>query len=317
MADARRVRRHAEEETDRCPASLADSDAVRYLLEFSRRGPARYISHLDTARALQRTLVRAGFELGLTHGMRPKPRLALGLPLPVGAAGCCELAVVDIAAEPAGATAEGMLAGLRTATPPGLTVAAFALCAPHLRLRPRLAVYEWQVDVAARLLAVAAARFAAAVCVPYARRSPKGERTLDLRHYVDAVEVEQVDGGARVRFAVRHRSDGAARPAEVLAQLLEWSGGEGFAGAPRLTMPGAPGDEEADERAQGATGEATGTQAGNTPARVVNAALTRLGVVYDGLAPCGPAQEWLERHATETKAEGRPAGGRDHGGRTG
>jgi radical SAM-linked protein len=316
MADARRVRRNAEQGAQG-PAGPADEDAVRYLLEFSRRGPARYISHLDTARALQRTLVRAGLELGLTHGMRPKPRLALGLPLPVGAAGSRELAVVDIAAAPAATTADGLLAGLRAATPPGLTVEAFAVCAPHLRLRPRLAVYEWQVDVAPAVLAAAAARFAAAESVPYARRSPKGKRTLDLRHYVDAVEVEAVDGEACVRFAVRHRSDGAARPAEVLAQLLEWSGSEGFAGGPRLTMPGAPGDEEADERAQGATGETAGGSAGGHPARVVNAALTRLGVVYDGLAYGGPAQEWLERHATETKAEGRPAGGRDRGGRTG
>ena len=58
-----------------------------WLLSFARGGPARYLSHLDTMRAVQRTFARAGIELALSQGMRPKPRLSLPLPLPVGAAG--------------------------------------------------------------------------------------------------------------------------------------------------------------------------------------------------------------------------------------
>ena len=77
-----------------------------WLLTFARRGPARYLSHLDTSRAMQRTFARAGVPLALTQGMRPKPRLSLPLPLPVGAAGCEELAVVELPdGVPAGADA--------------------------------------------------------------------------------------------------------------------------------------------------------------------------------------------------------------------
>ena len=67
-----------------------------WLISFARRGPARYLSHLDTARAVQRTFARAGVPIALSHGMRPKPRLSLPLPLPVGAAGDEELAVVEV-----------------------------------------------------------------------------------------------------------------------------------------------------------------------------------------------------------------------------
>ena len=68
-----------------------------WLMSFGRDGPARYISHLDTVRVVQRTFARAGIEFALTQGMRPKPRLSLPLALPTGAAALDELAVVEVA----------------------------------------------------------------------------------------------------------------------------------------------------------------------------------------------------------------------------
>jgi radical SAM-linked protein len=289
------VRSSAEED------GAGGAEARRYLLEFARVGPGRYLSHLDTARAVQRTFARAGLTLALTNGMRPKARLALGSPLPVGAAGLSELAVADL--EGVAGRGETATEALREAAPPGLRIVALEVCRPHLRLRPQLAVYEWRVDVSGAEISAAAGRFVGETHVPCARRSPKGRRELDLRRYVDAVEVEPDGDGALVRFAVRYRHDGAARPAEVLAQLLAWSGTEEFAGVARYTMPSAPIDEEAGERSTGATAEPAATAAGESPARVVDAALTRLGVVYDGLAIRGPAQEWLERHASQTQEE--------------
>ena len=67
-----------------------------WLVSFARSGPARYLSHLDTSRVVQRTFARAGVPIALSQGMRPKPRLSLPLPLPVGAAGADELAVVEV-----------------------------------------------------------------------------------------------------------------------------------------------------------------------------------------------------------------------------
>jgi radical SAM-linked protein len=303
------VLRREEQGSMRSPANeAAGAAARRYLIEFARMGPGRYLSHLDTARAVQRTFARAGFSLALTRGMRPKARLALGLPLPVGAEGLSELAVADVEDVDGEMLAGEATQALQAAAPPGLRIVALEPCRPHLRLRPRLALYEWRVDVPGDELVAAARRFVGETQVPVARRSPKGRRELDLRRYVDAVEVEPDGDGARVRFAVRHRHDGAARPAEVLAQLLAWSGADEFAGAERYRLPSAPIDEEADERFTGATADPAAGAAGESPARIVDASLTRLGVVYDGLAIRGPAQEWLERHASQTQEERGPAG---------
>ena len=53
--------------------------------------------------------------------------------------------------------------------------------------------------------------------------SPKGTRTLDLKEYAGDVVATPVDGGAALRFTIRHRSDGAARPQELIDLIAEWA----------------------------------------------------------------------------------------------
>lgn len=194
-----------------------------WLLTFARGGPARYLSHLDTARALQRTFARAGVGLALSQGMRPKACLALPLPLPVGAAGCCEIAtveVVDGGLEPAAA-----LAKLRAAAPPGIEPQAVAVVGErHPRPQPQRAEYTCCVLGDAGAVAAAVARFATEPQVAYQRVSPKGERALDLKEYVVDTSVEPIAGGAQLHFTIRHRPNGAARPQEYVDLIAKWAG---------------------------------------------------------------------------------------------
>ena len=109
-----------------------------WLITFSRRGPARYLSHLDTQRVVQRTFARAGVPIALSQGMRPKPRLLAPLPLPVGAAGASELAVVEVPEDTAVGTTT--LGALREASPPRFAPEEIvdAASATHARRRVRL-----------------------------------------------------------------------------------------------------------------------------------------------------------------------------------
>jgi len=193
-----------------------------WLLWFERSGPASYLSHLDTARALQRTFARAGIPLALSQGFRPKTRLSLPLPLPVGAAGCEELAVVEVSDEaPPPARA---VRALRAAASEHITPLRLHACDPRPRPRPVLARYTCEVHGDGEALAAAAAWFATQGEVTVERVSPKGRRTLDLKRYVQDLAASAVSGGADVRFTVRHRSDGAARPQEVVDLLARRAG---------------------------------------------------------------------------------------------
>ena len=193
-----------------------------WLVSFARRGPARYLSHLDTSRVVQRTFARAGVPIALSEGMRPKPRLSLPLPLPVGAAGTDEIAVVEV---PDGvmATME-TLKSLRAASPPGFEALAIADAGErHPRPQPRAAEYACVLDGDAGAIAAAVERYNDAEDAIRERVSPKGTRRLDLKKYAGDVVATPVDGGAQLGFTIHHRSDGAARPQELIDLIAEWA----------------------------------------------------------------------------------------------
>jgi len=195
-----------------------------WLLTFSRGGPARYLSHLDTARAVQRTFARAGVPIALSQGMRPKPRLSLPLPLPVGAAACEELAVVEVPDDLPGPAA---LRELRAAAPPGLRPLAIVVVGDqHPRPQALEARYACLLEGDAGAVQAAVERYATEVSVVRERVSPKGRRTLDLKKYVVHAAAEPAPGGTRLSFAIRHRDDGAARPQELIDLIATWAGVE-------------------------------------------------------------------------------------------
>jgi radical SAM-linked protein len=193
-----------------------------WLLRFARRGPARYLSHLDTARVVQRTFARAGVPIALSQGMRPKPRFSLPLPLPVGAAGADELAVVEV---PEGALATtDVLRALRAASPPGVEPLSIIDAGErHPRPQARAAEYACVLDGDAGAIAAAVERYNEAEHAIRERVSPKGTRRLDLKDYAGDVVATPMEGGARLGFTIHHRSDGAARPQELIDLIAEWA----------------------------------------------------------------------------------------------
>jgi radical SAM-linked protein len=196
-----------------------------WLVSFSRSGPARFLSHLDTARAVQRTFARAAVPIAMSQGMRPKPRLSLPLPLPVGAAGRDELAVIEATSEGPGLAAA--LRALRDAAPPGLVFTGIRVVEHgHPRPQPQTAEYTCVVDGEAGALIRAVERFCDEKHVMHERVSPKGRRAFDMKEFIGDAAAEPVSGGARLRFSIRYRSDGAARPQEFVGLLASWAGAD-------------------------------------------------------------------------------------------
>lgn len=64
---------------------------MRLRVTFSKGGLLTYTSHLDLARAWQRSLRRAGVGLAYSGGFNPRPKLQLAAALPLGHTGEAEL----------------------------------------------------------------------------------------------------------------------------------------------------------------------------------------------------------------------------------
>ena len=190
-----------------------------WLVGFERHGAARYISHLDTARVVQRTFARAGIELAQSQGMRPKPRLSLPLPLPTGAEGRRELAVVGVAETPAGDGPTACLRVLRAASPEGVTVAGIVQTEERPRPRAVAAAYECRLPAPCADVDDALRWFDDAPRISVERASPKGHRAVEVKEYACGLSASPTGDETRLAFTLRYRADGSARVDEVVAAL--------------------------------------------------------------------------------------------------
>jgi radical SAM family uncharacterized protein len=66
------------------PAGEPAGAVLRYRAVYSKRGKARYLSHIDLIHIIQRSFRRAGIEVVKTQGFHPKMDLAYGPALPLG-----------------------------------------------------------------------------------------------------------------------------------------------------------------------------------------------------------------------------------------
>jgi radical SAM-linked protein len=64
--------------------------ADRYRIRFSKSEAARFTSHLDVGRALERGFRRAQLPVAWSQGKEPRPKVAFGPPLPLGMTGDAE-----------------------------------------------------------------------------------------------------------------------------------------------------------------------------------------------------------------------------------
>jgi len=68
----------------------------RYRVQYSKKGPACYISHLDLLRSFERAGRRAGLPLAFTQGFNPHPKISFAAPLSVGMSGEAEYADLEL-----------------------------------------------------------------------------------------------------------------------------------------------------------------------------------------------------------------------------
>ena len=68
----------------------------RLRLTFAKQGRLAMLSHLEVARALERTVRRAGLPYAVSQGFSPHMLIAFGAALPVGVGGTHELSLIHI-----------------------------------------------------------------------------------------------------------------------------------------------------------------------------------------------------------------------------
>jgi radical SAM-linked protein len=214
----------------------------RIRIRYAKRGPLRFTSHRDFARAFERALRRALVPIAFSQGFTPHPKISYASAAPTGVASEAEYleiglqAVVDPAA---------LVAALDAALSPGLDVLDAVVAREGTSLAERIDASRWLLElpgVPQEVAAAAVGDFLNAGEVLVERMTKQGLRSFDARVAVVSCTVTDESGApsgaaatpcAILDLVVRQVTP-AVRPDDVLSGLRVVAGLEPPA-PPRVT----------------------------------------------------------------------------------
>jgi radical SAM-linked protein len=206
------------------PDDQPSQPVQRLRLTFSKAGPARYISHLDLARALERALNRAALPVAYSQGFNRRPRLALAAALPLGYTSEMELADVWLIRPlPPRTFQEQLMANMA----PGITVQSVIevpLSGPSLQqlLAESTYLVRFPDPVDGTRLQTNVEALLAAETLVRQRIRPRESRprSFDLRPLIlDAHVTAGEDGSPQLYLRLVQTATQTGRPEDVLAEL--------------------------------------------------------------------------------------------------
>lgn len=161
----------------------------RIRIRYAKRGPMRFTSHRDFARAFERALRRARVPIAYSQGFTPHPKISYASAAPTGVASEAEYLEIGLQApmEPA-----ALAPALDAALSPGLDVLDAVVAPEGTSLADRMEASRWRIElpgVEVEPLRRAVAAFTAAEEVLVARLTKHGRRTLDARAPVVMIKV--------------------------------------------------------------------------------------------------------------------------------
>ncbi len=188
-------------------------------LRYTKRGPLRFASHRDLARALERALRRAQVPMAFSAGFSPHPKISYMGAAPTGAASEAEYVEIGLAAR---CDPEAVRVALDASLPPGIDVLECVEAAEGTGgLAERLDGTRWRIDLAGvdvPELERAVQALLAAEVVIVAKRTKNGPRDIDARAAVVSAAASGETGRAILHVVVRQVTP-TVRPDDVLAAL--------------------------------------------------------------------------------------------------
>jgi radical SAM-linked protein len=199
----------------------------RIRIRYAKRGPLRFTSHRDFARAFERAVRRAQVPIAYSQGFSPHPKISYASAAPTGVASEAEYLEIGLQSvvEPA-----QVRASLDAALSPGLDVLEAVQAEVGSSLADQIDASQWRIElpeVSPAQLADAVAAFVAAEEVLVERLTKQGRRRFDARAAVFSIKASQPDGPPDGVFAppcaildlVVRQVTPTVRPDDVLAGL--------------------------------------------------------------------------------------------------
>lgn len=185
----------------------------RVRVQYAKRGVARYASHRDFSRALERALRRAGVPMAYSSGYTPHPRISYVGAAPTGASSEAEYLELGLSEQVDPAR---LAAALDEALPVGFDVV-HVVEAGGRGFADLMQASRWRIElpgIPSTALPFLAQRLSDSDHIEVTRQTKKGERRFDVRAAV--MQVEVVDDA--LQLVLRHDAP-LVRPDDVYAAL--------------------------------------------------------------------------------------------------
>jgi radical SAM-linked protein len=163
----------------------------RVRLRYAKRGPLRFTSHRDFARAFERAIHRARVPIAYSQGFTPHPKVSYASAAPTGVASEAEYLEIGLRER---VDIDGLAAAIDAALSPGLDVVEAVETAGG-SLSDRIDAGRWRVELPgldAAVLGAAVATFLVTAEVQVEKVTKLGRRTIDVRAAVVSAAVPEM-----------------------------------------------------------------------------------------------------------------------------
>lgn len=201
-----------------------DSANRRVYAELSITGLARFLSHAELLKGLERSCIRAGIDLHYSQGFNPRPQMSVPLPKSVGLESTGDVLCLRLRqAGPAAGqelTCQSIQDRLSVELPPGVSLLSLRMTSSRCSLQPYSARWTIPFKPSKRMdeLRETACRLLASDTIQVVRSQPSKPRETkrkNIRQYLSSIETTPES----IQVAYRITPQGSVRLDEVLALL--------------------------------------------------------------------------------------------------
>lgn len=154
---------------------------------YEKRGRAKYISHLDLNRCMQRTFKRSGIPVWYTEGFNPHIYINFALPLSLGYESGCEIMDFNITEEMA---LKDLITNLNKAMPEGIFIKKiYVPNTKHTAIKFADFKITFSGDVAESFNA-----FMSKEQINTIKKTKRGEKEIDLKPDINVISIEETNG---------------------------------------------------------------------------------------------------------------------------
>lgn len=193
-------------------------------LEITKGEEIRHISHLDYVRLMERALRRAKLPVAYSEGFNPHMKMAFASALSLGVTSEAEYVDIELADEIGEAE---FCAALSRQLPAGVVIKQAKVYSDKVKAlmaMVNMAAYTIKVPPTADIKAAqqSIAAFNQAEAAIYSKKSPKGNREIDVKQYiVRDVVLTSLPDGMQLDMDIRITPTGSVKPSGVLSVLVD------------------------------------------------------------------------------------------------